>query len=239
MNSSTVPALQAIWGCQPVSSFSHLFAACLALVAAVPLVRLGRGSTGRVFTLSVYVSCVIAALAISGVYHSLAEGGRARLVMQRLDYFAIWLLIAGTFTAVHGLMCRGFWRGGLLCIIWGYATVGVVLQMLWWQRFSGHLGLGLYLGLGWMGFLSVIKLGRQIGYRQVLPVVVAGVVFTSGAILEACRWPKIIDPWIGSHEIFHFAVIVGIATLWLFIRRLLVHHVDRPSVATVKSGPGA
>ena len=126
-------------------------AAGAALIAAFPLVRLGRGHNGRVFALSVYVSCVIAALAISGVYHSLAEGGRARLIMQRLDYFAIWMLIAGTFTAIHGLLCRGFWRGGLLCIIWGYAIVGVLLQLLWWQRFSGHLGLMLYLGLGWIG----------------------------------------------------------------------------------------
>jgi hemolysin III len=236
VDSATAPVLGGF--CQPVSSFSHLIAAGAALLAAVPLVRLGRGSYGRVFALSVYVSCVIAALAISGVYHSLAEGGRARLIMQRLDYFAIWLLIAGTFTAIHGLMLRGFWRGGLLCIIWGYAMVGVLLQLLWWQRFTGPTGLALYLGLGWIGLLSAIKLGRQIGYKRVLPVVGAGVVFSTGAILEACSWPVVLDPWIGAHEVFHFAVIVGIATLWLFIRGLLVHHVPRQSAETVKSKPG-
>jgi hemolysin III len=242
VDSSIVPALQSVQsagGCQPVSSFSHLIAAGAALAAAVPLVRLGRGNTTRVFSLLVYVSCVVAALAISGVYHALAKGGYARHVMQRLDYFAIWALIAGTFTAVHGLMCRGFWRGGLLCIIWGYAAMGVLLQLVWWQRFSGHLGLVLYLGLGWMGFLSVIKLGRQIGYRQMVPVLVAGLMFSAGAILEACRWPVVLDPWVGSHEIFHFAVVGGIATLWLFIRRLLVHHVPREPVTLVKSRPDA
>jgi hemolysin III len=235
VDSGTVPSLQSFWVCQPVSSFSHLLAAGAALLAAIPLVRLGRGNSGRVFALSVYVSCVVAALAISGVYHSLAQGGRARLIMQRLDYFAIWLLIAGTFTAIHGLMCRGFWRGGLLCIIWGYAVVGVLLQLIWWHRFSGHLGLMLYLGLGWMGLLSAIKLGREIGYKQVLPVLGAGVIFTSGAILEACSWPVVLDPWVGAHEVFHFAVIGGIATIWVFIRRLLVNHVLRRSTETVNS----
>jgi hemolysin III len=239
VDSSDASALQGLWVCQPVSSFSHLIAAGAALVAAVPLVRLGRGNYGRVFALSVYVSCVIAALAISGVYHSLAEGGRARLIMQRLDYFAIWMLIAGTFTAIHGLMCRGFWRGGLLCIIWGYAAVGVLLQLLWWQRFSGHLGLLLYLGFGWIGFLSAIKLGRQIGYQQVLPVLAAGIIFSTGAILEACNWPVVLHPWIGAHEVFHFLVIAGIATIWVFIRRLLVHHLPRQSPETVKSKSGA
>jgi hemolysin III len=239
VDSGTVQAVEGFWGaCQPVSSFSHLIAAGAALIAAVPLVRLGRGNNGRVFALSIYVSCVVAALAISGVYHSLAEGGRARLIMQRLDYFAIWMLIAGTFTALHGLMCRGFWRGGLLCIIWGYATVGVLLQLLWWQRFSGALGLALYLGLGWIGFLTAILVGRQIGYRKVLPVVGAGVIFSTGAILEACSWPVVVDPWIKAHEVFHFAVIVGIATLWLFIRWLLVNHVLRAPSEPVKSKPG-
>ena len=210
--------------CQPVSSYSHLVAAGAAVIAAVPLVRLARGNTSRTFALAIYVSCVTAALLVSGVYHSLARGGLAREIMQRLDYYAIWLLIAGTFTAVHGVACRGFWRGGILSIIWTYAAVGVTLQMFWWNTFSGTTGLALYLGFGWIGFASVVKLGRQIGYRQVLPVVYAGVIFSLGAILEACRWPVLIAGWVESHEIFHFAVILGIGTLWLFIRQLLVHH---------------
>ena len=213
-----------ILGCQPVSSFTHLIAAGTALAAAIPLVRLGRGSTGRVFALAVYVSCVTAALAISGVYHALAREGSARLFMQRLDYYAIWLLIAGCFTAIHGVMCRGFWRSGLLSIIWTYALVGVALQVLWWNTFTGRTGLALYLGLGWIGFASVIKLGRQIGWRQVMPVVYAGVMFSLGAILEACEWPVVIAGWVEAHEVFHFAVVAGLAMLWLFIRRLLTRH---------------
>ena len=93
--------------CQPVSSLSHLAAAGVALVAGVPLVRLARGCRHRVFAVTVYVVCVVTTLAISGVYHSLDRGCSARTVMQRMDYFAIWLLIAGTFTAVHGIMWTG------------------------------------------------------------------------------------------------------------------------------------
>ena len=73
MDSATAPVL--VGFCQPVSSFSHLIAAGAALAAAIPLVRLGKGNTGRVFALAVYASCVTAALAISGVYHALAREG--------------------------------------------------------------------------------------------------------------------------------------------------------------------
>jgi channel protein (hemolysin III family) len=220
----TTVSWAALLGCQPVSSISHLLAAGVAFAAAVPLVRLGRGNPTRILSLSVYVFCVVAALAISGAYHSLARGGSARIIMQRVDHYAIWLLIAGTFTAVHGVMCKGFWRGGLLAIIWTYAFTGIFLQVFWFDRFSGTLGLSLYLGLGWIGLASIIKLGRQIGYVGVLPILYAGFAFSSGAILEACNWPVVIAGWMGAHELFHFAVVVGIALHWLFIRKLLRHH---------------
>ncbi len=220
-----VPHLYGIPGfCQPVSSLSHLVAAAGACLAAIPLIRLGKGSSARMIALAVYAVCVISLLAISGTYHSLNHGGPARAFMQHVDYFAIWLLIAGTFTAVHGVMCRGFWRSGVLTLIWGYAAAGIVLQILWFKFFSGVPGLVLYLGLGWAGLVSIVKLGRQIGFRAVRPLWYAGIFFSAGAVLEAVRQPVVIRNWVGPHEIFHLAVIVGVMIHWLFIRKLVLQY---------------
>jgi channel protein (hemolysin III family) len=213
--------------CQPVSSLSHLAAAGVALIAAVPLVRLARGSRPRLWAVGVYAFCVIATLAISGTYHSLNRGCSARSIMQRVDYLAIWLLIAGTFTAMHGVMCRGIWRSGLLAFVWTYALAGVLLQVYRFDIFSGVWGLVLYLGLGWVGVLSVFKLGRQIGFRAVRPIWYAGIAYSAGAVLEACGYPIVIRRWIGPHEMFHFAVVAGVALHWIFIRRLLIRHASR------------
>lgn len=211
--------------CQPVSSLSHLLAAAAALVAAIPLIRLGRGRRAPVSALVVYIFCVVAVLLVSGTYHSLDRGCAARQMMQRVDYYAIWLLIAGTFTAVHGIMCRGFWRQGILVFVWVYAAMGIALQVFWFRIFSGVPGLVLYLGLGWVGLGSVIKLGRQIGFRAVRPIWLAGLFFSVGAVLEAIRQPVIIRDWVGPHEIFHLAVIAGVLIHWQFIRTLLIKHV--------------
>jgi channel protein (hemolysin III family) len=219
-------ALRAIPGfCQPVSSLSHLAAAGVALAGGLPLVRLARRSRQGVFAVAVYVACVVATLAISGVYHSLQVGCTARAVMQRIDYFAIWLLIAGTFTAIHGTMFSGVWRTGVLKFIWSYVAVAMVLQAIWFPVFSGVPGLVLYLGLGWVGIFSVFKLGRRLGFGAVRPLWFAGVVFSAGAILEATGHPVLIHRWVGPHEIFHAAVIVGVSLHWFFIRRLLTSHV--------------
>jgi channel protein (hemolysin III family) len=236
-NVGTIPGF-----CQPVSSLTHLVAAVVAVAAAVPLVRLGRGSPSRMISVGVYAFCVVVTLFISGVYHSLDRECSARAVMKRADYFAIWLLIAGTFTAVHGVMCRGFWRAGLLTIIWTYATIGISLQVVWFRTFSGVPGLLLYLGLGWIGVASVVKLSGQIGFRAVRPVLYAGLFFSAGAILEATRHPIIVQNWIGPHEIFHLAVIAGVAIHWMFVRALLMKHAPAqppaPSTALARTDRG-
>jgi channel protein (hemolysin III family) len=224
--------------CQPVSSLTHLVAAVAACFAAIPLLRLGRGCPIRMIALGVYAGCVVALLAISGTYHSLDEGGSARAFMQHVDYLAIWLLIAGTFTAVHGIMCSGFWRRGMLTFIWLYAATGIGLQMCWFRFFSGVPGLVLYLGLGWVGLISTVKLGRQIGFRAVRPLWFAGIFFSAGAILEAVKQPVLIRNWVGPHEIFHLAVIAGVVIHWQFIRRLLLVHAP-PLVAVPSPAPAA
>jgi hemolysin III len=172
----------------------------------------------------VYAFCVIANLAVSGIYHALAWHCHARAVMQRCDHFAIWLLIAGTFTAVHGVMCQGFWRRGVLTMVWVYAGCGVLLQVLWFHVFSSRPGIALYLGFGWLGLVSVVKLGREIGFRAVRPIWYAGIAITAGALLETFGRHLIVNDWIGSHEIFHLSVVIGVAVHWRFVRQLLMRH---------------
>jgi channel protein (hemolysin III family) len=224
--------------CQPVSSLSHLAGALVGLMAAIPLLRLARGDRRRVFAVAVYAFCVVATLGVSGAYHSLDRACAARAVMKRIDYFAIWLLIAGTFTAVHGVMFEGRWRSGALTFIWGYVVVAISLQSIWFRVFSGVPGLLLYLGLGWVGLFSIVKLRRQLGPRVVRPLWAAGIAYSVGAILDATGHPILIAHVVGPHEVFHAAVIVGVALHWLFIRRLLLTHAPAlPSSAAAPALP--
>src|SRR5215831_1094829 len=225
MVNAVVPVVRAIPGfCQPICSLTHLLGASAALIAAVPLIRLVRGCPVRARSVRVYAACVIANLTISGIYHAVAWDRPARAILQRFDHFAIWLLIAGTFTAVHGVMCRGFWRRGVLTMVWVYAASGVMLQVLWFRVFSSRPGMALYLGFGWLGLVSVFKLGREIGFRAVRPIWYAGIAITAGALFETFGRHLIVNDWIGSHEIFHLSVVIGVAVHWRFVRQLLMRH---------------
>jgi channel protein (hemolysin III family) len=229
--------------CEPVSSFSHLAAGVLAFFAAVPLVRASSRNLGHRVALVVYATAVIALLIISGTYHSLVAG-RLRAIMQHADHLAIWILIAGTFTAIHGIMCRGFWRRWVLVFVWTYAAVAIVLESIWFEELSGAPCLAMYLVFGWVGVATIIKVGRQIGFWAIAPVWAGGVVFSAGAVLEALGLPVISRRWLGPHELFHFAVIAGVAIHWLFIRRLAQVHAPRlrfdnwPVVAPLSAAHG-
>ena len=207
----------------------------MGVVGAIPLVRHGRGSRGRLASVMIYVFSVVALLTISGTYHSLAGGGHARHMWRRLDYSAIWLLIAGTFTAVHGVLHRGRWRAWMLAAVWTLAGGCCLLQAFRFELFSGPAGLVLYLGLGWVGLLSIIKVGRDVGFRAVWPMWCAGIFYSAGAIFEALRRPTLIAGWVGPHEVFHFAVIAGIALHWMFIRQVVTVFAPSPALASLPS----
>jgi channel protein (hemolysin III family) len=217
--------------CQPFASLSHLLAAAVAMVAAGRLLRHASGCRWRVASIGVYVATVTIALAISGSYHWVSRECAARAVMQRLDHCGIWLLIAGTFTAVHGVMFRGIWRWGVLIFIWSYAVVGVLLQVLAFEHVKGVTGLVLYLAFGWVGVLSIFKVGRQVGFRAARFIWLAGLVYSAGAVLEAMGRPIVFERWLGPHELFHVAVIAGVALHWAFIRRMLLSYVPRDALA--------
>src|ERR1043165_5458121 len=68
---------------EPVASLSHLAAAAVGMVAAVPMLRLRRGGRIRLLSVAIYTFAVVASLAVSGAYHSLAAGC-PRHIMQRL-----------------------------------------------------------------------------------------------------------------------------------------------------------
>lgn len=229
--SHAATVIQAIPGFHdPVSSLSHLAAAAVGLVGAVPLVRHGRGCPIRFSSVAIYVLSVIGLLTISGWYHSL-EAGPFRQVMRRLDYNAIWFLIAGTFTAIHGVMHRGRWRSWMLGVVWSLAIGGCVLQTYRFDLFSGPTGWILYSAFGWVGIFSIVKLGRQLGFQRIWPIWLSGIVYTVGAVLESRGMPTLVAGSIGPHEVFHICVILGIALHWMFIRQVVTEFAPRSALA--------
>ena len=216
MNPTSIPGFT-----DPFSSISHLLAAVVFLLYGVRLINYARGHTGHVFSVCVFVFSVVFLLSMSGVFHLLDQGSDGRAVLQRLDHAAIFGLIAGTYTPVHTILFKGFWRWGFLVIIWTIAITGITWKSIFFSEMAEWLGLMFYLGLGWAAILSAYLTHRLHGLKIIKPLVYGGLAYTVGASLEFLQLPIIIPGAMGPHELFHVAVLFGIAWHWQFVKNII------------------
>lgn len=215
----------------PVSSLSHLLGAGVFLVLSLFLLRRGGGNWGRVFFLGVFAFAGVFLLSMSGVYHLLAPDGIGRAVLQRLDHGAIFVLIAGTFTPVHGILFRGWLRWLPLFLIWTVAATGITLKTIFFNDVSEWLGLALYLGMGWIGISSGVSLYKRFGFRFIRPLLWGALAYTAGAVLEFLRWPIVIPGVVHTHELFHVAVLAGLFCHWRFVMQFAAGPMPERSVS--------
>ena len=90
----------------PVSSITHLVGLVVFSVLAIFMLSSAWKSRTRFWFSFVYAFAVIQLLSMSFVHHMLEPGSTARAVMVRLDVAAIFVLIAATFSSMHGKQKR-------------------------------------------------------------------------------------------------------------------------------------
>ena len=90
------------------NTYSHLAGALLALVGSVVLVVLGAfsGDVWKIVSFSIYGATLVLLYGFSTLYHNAAHG-KARVLLQKLDHNAIYLLIAGSYTPFTLISLRG------------------------------------------------------------------------------------------------------------------------------------
>ena len=98
-----------------------------------------------------------------------------------------------------------------------FAFDSVSLRGVYYDSLPQTLLLVLYLGMGWIGLFGGTALWRRHGYSFIAPIFWGGVAYSVGAIMEFLRWPTLIAGVIQPHEVFHVAVLIGLALHWSFI----------------------
>ena len=201
----------------PFSSLSHLLGAAVFLALGFILIGRGAGNAPRVISLLVFIVGSVLLLSVSGTYHLLDPTGSAREVMRVVDHAAIFVLIACSFTPPHVILFRGPGRWGVLLLVWTFAVVAIALKCIYFRTMPDAVGLGLYLGMGWIGLIGGVALWRRHGFPFIAPIFWGGVAYSIGAVMEQIGWPTLISGVIQAHEVFHIAVLIGLAFHWSFI----------------------
>jgi hemolysin III len=157
---------------------------------------------------AIYASTLIALYVTSASYHLAPWPAMWHGIMKRLDHSMIFVLIAGTYTPFCLLVVGDAWGISLLSVVWALAGVGMLLKIAWPDA-PRWLGVGLYLGLGWVGVVAAAPLISNLGFWASMTVLFGGLLYSVGSIAYAMRRPNPFPAVFGYHEVFHTFVIAG------------------------------
>lgn len=152
----------------------------------------------------VYLITAIALYAISALYHGLPNG-RAKGLLMKLDYCAIYFFIAGTYTPFALGVLAGHGGGPLLIVIWTLAVLGVLLQ-LGGKLAHPLLSTGLYLAMGWTVLAVAKPLIALMPMAGLLWLLIGGLCYTGGVAFF------LLDSRLKfAHSVWHLFVLAGSA----------------------------
>jgi hemolysin III len=195
---------------EPVNSLTHWAGAILAFLGLIALLVIGWGTPAKVISLVIYGASLIFLFSASATYHMVQVKARALEIFRKVDHAAIYCLIAGTYTPFCVLVFSGFWKWGMLSIIWTLALTGIIVK-IFYIRAPRWLNAGIYLVMGW---LAIAAVGQMLA---VLPVWVlswllaGGVIYTLGAVVYVTKIFNFIPGVFGFHEVWHIFVMLAAA----------------------------
>lgn len=193
------------WIQDPFPALSHALGAVLSVLALVFMLSVNQGGALRITALAVYGASLIFLFSASAAAHTVR--GRFADRFNRLDYAAIFFLIAGTYTPICLMVLRGAWGWTLLAIVWTMALAGAGVMLLSnasWRRWMPLL----YVVMGWLVLAAAGPLLRTMPADALFWLAAGGIVYTLGAVVFITGRPRLWR-WFGSHDLWHVMVLIG------------------------------
>jgi hemolysin III len=139
---------------EPVNSITHWVGAALALAGLIALLIIGWDTPAKIISLTVYGLSLMAMFSASATYHMVRVKDKALEIFRKVDHSAIYLLIAGTYTPFCVNAFEGFWKWGMLGIVWSLALIGIIVK-IFYIRAPRWLNAGIYIVMGWLSISAV------------------------------------------------------------------------------------
>jgi hemolysin III len=131
-----------------------------------------------ILTTCIFAVTVILVYFISTLYHVMPRN-KAKDKLRLIDYGAIFLLIAGTYTPFALNVIKGKWGWALFSIEWILAVVGITLLYYKGLKHKGWLLL-IYLIMGWLVLIAIEPFWLSLPVWGLFWIFVGGVAYTLG-----------------------------------------------------------
>jgi hemolysin III len=199
----------------------HAAAAIASVVITALFVVAARGQAMRL-SLLIFGLTMVILFSVSAVYHIPDWEPPMRGRLRALDHADIFLLIAGTYTAVCVNMLTGRLRLNVLAAVWTAGIIGVLTSCIRIPR-ARVVSAILYVAMGWIAIVLFPTMLHHLPLGAFVVLLSGGLSYTAGAIIYAAKWPDPLPRFFGYHEIFHLLTVAGcgsfVAVIWLWVIR--------------------
>ena len=190
-------------GCLHACTFPLAVVAGLALVMTSPTTTSAVGS-------GVFAMSATMLFGGSALFHRGRWSPRGHDLMRRLDHANIFLLIAGTHTAIAMLHLDPGSRRAMLVLVWGGAAAGIAFRMLWLAA-PRWVYVAVYFAQGAAALIWLGEFARAAQTAVLVLILAGGALYSLGGLVYGLRRPDPLPRWFGFHEVFHTLTVVAFA----------------------------
>jgi hemolysin III len=190
--------------------------ALVAGIVAFPVLLsqiVARQQIGEVVAVAIYAGAFFLMFGFSLAYN-MAPPSPVKWLLRRFDHSAIYVMIAGTYTALLSQIDDRFWAGTLMAVVWIGAVGGAVVKLALPGRFD-KLSIALYLLLGWAAIVAIVPIVRSLPTPTLILVGIGGLLYSVGILFY--KWHSLKF----QNAIWHGFVAVASGCHWVGIAHAL------------------
>src|SRR5665648_922275 len=201
---------------EPVNTWTHFIAFMVAIVGLVFLIIMSKDNISKLVTMTIYGLSMILLYGASSIYHWVRTTPQKQLLLKKIDYIAIYFLIAGSYTPVFFYGLDGTWRWAMLISVWFLAVLGMALK-LWFIRAPRYVSAAFYVSLGWIALVPFSQLIKHLPVGSIILMAVGCVLYTTCAVIYSTKIFDFFPKRFGFHEIFHLFIAAGSVVHFMMI----------------------
>lgn len=207
---------------EPVNSLTHWGGAILAVIGLIALLIVGWSTPAKIISLAIYGVSLIFLFSASATYHMVQVKDKALEIFRKIDHAAIFVLIAGTYTPFCINAFEGFWKWGMLSIVWSLAVIGIIVK-IFYIRAPRWLNAGIYILMGWISVLAGGQMLAALPAWVLTWLITGGVIYTLGAVVYMTKIFNFKPGVFGFHEVWHIFVLLAAAAHFVAVLGVAIY----------------
>lgn len=186
--------------------------AIVAGIIAFPVLMahvVARSAVSDAVAIAIYAAAFFLMFGFSLAYN-MTPPSPLKWLLRRFDHSAIYVMIAGTYTALMSPFADRAWALALMVVVWIGALGGSALKLAFPGRWD-KLSMALYIMLGWAVVAAIGPLAATLPTATVVLIVVGGALYSIGIVFY--KWHGLRF----QNAIWHGFVAIASACHWVGI----------------------